>query len=94
MTVQFSRASASAIAAMSASEIARRGSAISAACKVRFDRAGLRRRREFGPRQIDFEEFVGDQQPAAVVMVEQMMAAGQPEILHFRSPCARPTRST
>ena len=59
-----------------------------------FDRAGLRRRREFGPRQIDFEEFVGDQQPAAVVMVEQVMSAGQPEIPHFRSPCARPTRST
>ena len=73
-----------------------RAARIGQQCRMQraFDRAGLRRRREFRPREIDLQEFVGDQQPAAFVMVEQMMAAGEPEILHFRSPCARPTRST
>ena len=63
------------------------------------DRAGFRRRRKLGPRQIDLEEFVGDEQPAALVAVEQVVAAGEPEVLHLRSPalrssCASPTRST
>ena len=63
---QFSRASASAIAAISAALTVRRGSASSAACSVRSDRAGFRRRRELRPRQIDLEEFVGDHEPAAL----------------------------
>ena len=53
-------------------------------------RAGLRRRRKLGPRQIDLEEFVGHHEPAARIAVEQMMAAGEPEVLHraLRAPCA------
>ena len=49
------------------------------------DRAGFRRRDQFRPRQIDLEEIVGDDQPAAVVAVEQMMAAGEPEVAHLLS---------
>ena len=48
-----------------------------------FDRARLQRRRQLGPRQIDLEEIVGHDKTAALVAVEQMMAAGEPEILHF-----------
>ena len=58
------------------------------------DRAGLRRRHQLRPRQIDLEEFVGDDEPAAVVAVEQMMAAGEPEVVHLRSRSAMPIRST
>ena len=58
------------------------------------DRAGLRRRDQFRPRQIDFQEIVGHLEPTAFVAVEQMMAAGNPEVVHLRSRPARPTRST
>ncbi len=58
------------------------------------DRASLGRRNELRPRQIGFEKLVGDQQPAAVVAVEQMVAAGDPEVVHLRSRPAMETRST
>ena len=38
------------------------------------------------PRQIGLEELVGDNKPATVVAVEQMMPAGEPEILHAITP--------
>ncbi len=56
------------------------------------DHAGLRRRDQFGPRQIDFEKVVGHQQAAALVAVEQMMAAGNPEVGHLRY-LLQPSRS-
>ena len=40
---------------------------------------------ELRPRQIDLEKLVGHDETAARVAVEQMMAAGEPEILHGRS---------
>ena len=58
------------------------------------DGAGLRRRNHLGPRHVDFEKIVGQQQPAAFVAVEQMMAAGNPEVLHLLSRPAMPIRST
>src|SRR6185437_13172899 len=58
------------------------------------DRAGLGRRDQLWPRQIDLEEIVGDLEPAAVVAVEQMVAAGEPEVVHLRSRSAIPIRST
>ena len=58
------------------------------------DRAGFRRRDQLRPRQIHLEEIVGHHQPAALVAVEQMMAAGNPEIVHLRSRPAMPIRST
>ena len=51
------------------------------------DHAGLRRRLQLGPRQIGLEELVGHAEPAAVVAVEQMVAAGQPEIPHGQALC-------
>src|SRR5207248_1412624 len=56
--------------------------------------ARLRRRAQFRPRQIGFEELVGDQQSAASIAIGQMMAAGEPEIVHSRSPRATFARST
>ncbi len=59
--------------------------------------AGVRRRRDLGPRQIGLQEFIGDEQPAARIAIEQMMAAGQPEVArlaHVRSPFAIVMRST
>ena len=44
--------------------------------------AGLGRRHQLRPRQIDLEEFVGRNEPAARVAIEQMVAAGEPEVLH------------
>src|SRR5438876_630241 len=43
--------------------------------------AGLGRRGELRPGQIDLEEFVGRYEPAARVAIEQVVAAGEPEIL-------------
>src|SRR5450759_1897642 len=43
------------------------------------DRAGLRRRDQLRPRQIDLKEFVGQFETAALVAVEQVVAAGYPE---------------
>ena len=43
---------------------------------------GLGRWRELGPREIGLEEFIGDDEPAAGVAVEQMVSAGEPEVLH------------
>ncbi len=58
------------------------------------DGAGFGRRIELGPRQIGFQEFVRDEQPAAGVAIRQMMAAGEPKILHSRSPRASAVKST
>ena len=60
MTAQFSRASASAIAAISV--VADRAARIGHQRRVQraLDLAGFRRRRELGPRQIGLQEFVGD----------------------------------
>ena len=46
--------------------------------------AGVFRRHQLGPREIGLQELVGNLEPAAVIAVEQMMAAGDPEILHRR----------
>ena len=81
ITCQFSRASASAIAAISsaANRPARLGEQ---PCVQRaLGDAGLGRRAKLRPRQIDLEEFVGRDEPAARVAIEQVVAAGQPEIL-------------
>ena len=45
-------------------------------------------------RQIGFQKFVGDQQPAVGIAIRQMMAAGEPKILHSRFPCASFAKST
>src|ERR1043166_4516154 len=58
------------------------------------DRAGVGRRRQLGPRQIGLEELVADDEPAAGVAVEQMMPAGEPEIVHGVSLRASVTRSS
>src|SRR5438132_1792379 len=58
------------------------------------DRAGLGRRRQFGPRQINLEKLIGDDEPAARLPVEQMMAAGEPEILHGASLRASVSKSS
>ena len=58
---------------------------------------GVRRRRDLRPRQIGLQELIGDEQPAARIAIEQMMAAGQPEVArlaHVRSPFAIVMRST
>ena len=82
ITCQFSRASASAIAAISSAATGRRGSAISAACRVFSTAQASGGGVKLGPRQIHLQELVGEQEPAALVAVEQMMPAGEPEIPH------------
>ena len=84
MTCQFSRASASAIAAISSAATGRRGSASSAGVQRTLGGAGFGRRRKLRPRQIDLEEFVGRNEPAARVAIEQVVAAGEPEVLVHR----------
>src|SRR4029077_4524845 len=59
-----------------------------------FDGAGFARRPQLWSRQIGFEKFVGDQQPAVGVAIRQMMATGEPKILHSRFPCANVAKST
>jgi hypothetical protein len=49
-----------------------------------FGGAGLGRRPQFGPREICFEELVGDGEAAAIAAVEQVVAAGKPKILGRR----------
>src|SRR5207244_2017434 len=48
--------------------------------------AGVGGRSQFRPRQIGLEELVGDDEPAAVLAVEQMMPTGKPEIRHAIAP--------
>src|SRR5262245_41728129 len=48
--------------------------------------ACIRRRRKLRPRKIGLEELIGNEEPAAVVAVEQMMPAGEPEIRHAITP--------
>jgi hypothetical protein len=40
------------------------------------------RGRQLGSGEVNLEELVGNDKPAAGVAVEQMVAAGEPEILH------------
>src|SRR5438034_960236 len=47
-------------------------------------RTGIIRRHQFRPRKIGLQKFVGHDEPAAVIAVEQMVAAGDPEIVHRR----------
>src|SRR5215218_9257382 len=56
--------------------------------------AGFRRRREFRPRQIYLQKLICDQQPAAVVAIEQVVTAGEPEISHFRTSWPSLSKST
>src|ERR1700733_4435043 len=60
-----------------------------------FRSASLRRGHQFRARQIDLQEFVGDKQLAHNVAIEQVMAAGAPEIALFNQLCApfSPARS-
>jgi hypothetical protein len=58
------------------------------------DDARFGRRREFRSREIDFQELVGDDKPAALADIEEVMTAGEPEVLHLLFSLARPTRST
>src|SRR5271169_2465743 len=46
-----------------------------------FKAARVGRRHQLRPRKISPHEFVGHGQPTALVTVEQMMTAGQPEII-------------
>src|SRR5215475_7415281 len=46
----------------------------------------IRRRRKLRPREISLEELIGNKEPPAVVAVEQMMPAGEPEIRHAITP--------
>src|SRR5205807_206306 len=52
------------------------------------DHAGFGRRYELRPREVSLEELVGDDEPATVVAVEQMVSAGEPKILHAITPGA------
>ena len=94
MIVQFSRASGSAIAAISEASTGRRGLVSSAACSVRSTTQASSGGGQLRPRQIGLQEFVGDDQPAALVAVEQMVPAGQPEVVHHLLSFASFARST
>ena len=47
--------------------------------------AGIRRRHQFGPRQIGHDEFGRRDQPAMIGAAREMMARGDPEFSHVRS---------
>ena len=47
--------------------------------------AGIRRRHQFGPRQIGHDEFRRRHQPAVIGAAREMMARGDPEFSHVRS---------
>ena len=47
------------------------------------DHAGVVGRGELRPRQIGLQELVGDDKPAALVAVEQVVSAGEPEVVHY-----------
>src|SRR5207344_1164392 len=51
-------------------------------------------RQQFRTRQIEFQEFVGHMQATLSTTVEQMMTAGNPKIVHFRSRSAIEIKST
>ena len=59
----------------------RRGAASSAACSARSAAQASGGGVELRPGQIDLEEFVGRNESAARVAIEQVVAAGEPEIL-------------
>jgi hypothetical protein len=50
---------------------------------------GIGRRKQFRSRKVDFKKFIGHQQAAAGVAIDEMVAAGEPEIVHQRSPRMR-----
>src|SRR5262245_8672431 len=58
------------------------------------DRASLRWRQQFWPGEIQFQELVGHVQASILIPIEQMVAAGNPEIAHLRSRSAIAMRST
>src|SRR5450631_127654 len=53
-----------------------------------FGGARLWRWHEFRTRQIDLQKFVGDKQLSRAVAIEQMVAAGEPEVVLFVQLCA------
>ena len=78
---------------MSAAVTGRRGRR-AAGVQRALDGAGFWRREQFGPRQIGLEEIVGNHEAAALVAVEQVMAAREPEVAHLRSGFVSEMRST
>src|SRR5262245_13612581 len=58
------------------------------------DRASLQRRQQFRPGEVQFQELVGHVQASILVPIEQMVAAGNPEIVHLRSRSTIAIRST
>src|SRR5262249_12019676 len=58
------------------------------------DRTGIRRRQQFRTRKIKFKELVGNVQSTLSTTIEQMMTAGDPEIVHLRSRPAIEIKST
>ena len=51
--------------------------------------AGIRRRHQFGPRQIGHDEFGRRDQPAVIGAAREVMARGDPEFSHVRSVVLR-----
>src|SRR5947207_7093311 len=58
------------------------GSGEQLAVQLPFDRACFVRRHQLGTGEIGFQELVGDTKPPALVAIEQMVAARDPEITH------------
>ena len=85
MKDQFSRASASASRAMSALETGRKRIGHQARMQIALGVAGIRRRHQFGPRQIGHDEFGRRDQPAMIGAAREVMARGDPEFSHVRS---------
>src|SRR6202047_1416841 len=46
-------------------------------------------RRELRPREIGLEELIRDDEPAALIAVEQVVPAGEPEVFHLFSSASR-----
>ena len=85
MKDQFSRASASA----SRGDVRTRHRAQrighQARMQIALGLAGIRRRHQFGPRQIGHDEFRRRHQPAMIGAAREVMARGDPEFSHVRS---------
>src|SRR4051812_26546167 len=57
--------------------------------------AGVVGRHQFGTRQVGFQKVVGDDHATGRVAIEQMMAAGNPEVVHGRrGSVLKPARSS
>ena len=58
--------------------------------QIAFGVAGIRRRHQFGPRQIGHDQLGRRDQPAMIAAAREMMTRGDPEFSHVRSPsCGR-----